>query len=364
MRMATVNVHTRPSEPDLPSDGRMSQRRVTISDVAELAGVSYQTVSRVINNNPHVSTQTRERVQQIIRETGYTPSHTARSLVTSRTATIGLVVPDISNPFFSAVAWGADQVASQTGYSILLCNTGEEAAREQDVLRLLHERDVDGVIVCGSRQEDESLQDALASFRAAVLVNRRLEEDAIPAVLVDDFLGGTLIVQHLLEAGHRAIGFVAGPAASFSGRQRLRGYQTALAEAGLASETGWIRNCLPTTAGGQETASVLLAEYPNLTALYCYNDLVALGALQACASSGRQVPVDVAVTGFDDIMLAGVVSPALTTCRVPCVDIGSEAVAMLVDCIDDKLDGCTELVIQPELVIRESTAVNVPASFR
>lgn len=342
----------------------MSQRRVTISDVAELAGVSYQTVSRVINNNPHVSVQTRERVERIIRETGYTPSHIARSLVTARTATIGLVVPDISNPFFSAVAWGADQVASQADYSILLCNTGEEAARELDVLQLLHERGVDGVIVCGSRQDDEALLDALAHFRAAVLVNRRLESEAMPAVLVDDFLGGSLITRHLLEAGHRAIGFVAGPATSFSGRQRLMGYQAALAEAGLAPEPGWIRNCLPTTAGGQETARGLLIDYPHLSALFCYNDLVALGALQACAAGGYQVPLDVAVTGFDDIMLAGVVSPALTTCRVPCVDIGSEAVTMLVDCIDDKSGGCREIVIQPELVIRASTAVNEPAGYR
>jgi LacI family transcriptional regulator len=342
----------------------MSQRRVTISDVAELAGVSYQTVSRVINNSPNVSVTTRQRVEKIINETGYRPSHIARSLVTTRTATIGLVVPDISNPFFSAVARGADQVASENGYSILLCNTGEDAARETDVLSLLHERYVDGVIVCGARQDDAQLQKSLSQFDATVLVNRRLAGAMTPAVLVDDALGGAMITQHLLQLGHRAIGFVAGPAASYSSQQRLKGYQAALSAASIEPQPRWVRHCLPTSTAGEEAAQWLLTSCPELSALFCYNDLVALGALRACATAGHQVPADVAITGFDDIMLAGVVSPALTTCHVPRAELGSRAVAMLLDCIEDKVDTCDEIVIKPELVIRASTAVSEPAEYR
>lgn len=342
----------------------MSKKRVTISDVADLAGVSYQTVSRVINNNPNVSSETRLRVQKIIDDTGYKPSHIARSLVRAWTATIGLVVPDISNPFFSAVAWGADQVASENGYSILLCNTGEDAAREMDVLSLLQERYVDGVIICGSRQDDAQLREALAPFSAAVLVNRRLAGAEIPAVLVDDALGGAMITQHLLQLGHRAIGFVAGPAASYSGQQRLIGYHAALREAGIAARPSWVRQCLPTTQAGEEAAQWLLTSFPELSALFCYNDLVALGALRACAVAGQQVPKDVAVTGFDDIMLAGVISPSLTTCRVPQAEIGSRAVAMLLDCIEDKVETCDEIVIKPELVVRASTTVGEYAGYR
>ena len=341
----------------------MSKRRVTILDVAYLAGVSYQTVSRVINNNPNVSTATRQLVQEIITETGYRPSHIARSLVTARTATIGLVVPDISNPFFSAIARGAEQMTSEHGYSILLCNTGEDASREIEVLNLLHERYVDGVIVCGSRQKDAPLKKALSQFRAAVLVNRRLKGGSIPTVLVDDALGGAMITQHLLQLGHKAIGFVAGPKTSYSGRQRLRGYKQAHAGADIEPRPGWVQHCLPTTAAGDEATNLLLNANPELSALFCYNDLVALGALRQCATLGHHVPTDIAVTGFDDIMLAGVVSPALTTCHVPSVEIGSRAATMLLDCIDDEIDRCDEIVIKPELVIRDSTVVNEFANY-
>ena len=335
----------------------MNQRRVTISDVAELAGVSYQTVSRVINNNPNVSAATRQRVQEIVTETGYRPSHIARSLVTSRTATIGLIVPDISNPFFSTVARGADRVASENGYTILLCNTGEDASREVDLLNLLQERYVDGVIICGSRLEDTPLKKALSQFQAKVLLNRRLSDGTIPAVLVDDVLGGYMVTQHLLQIGHKAIGFVAGPTTSYSGNQRLKGYKKALASAHIEPQPGWVQHGMPTTSAGEEITDLMLNANPELSALFCFNDLVALGALRQCAALGHRVPTDIAVIGFDDILLAEVVSPALTTCHVPCAEMGSRAVMMLLDCIDDKIEGCDEIVIKPELVIRNSTVM-------
>ena len=342
----------------------MSKKRVTISDVAELAGVSYQTVSRVINNNPNVSSKTRHRVKEIIADTGYKPSHIARSLARSRTATIGLVVPDISNPFFSSLARGADQIASEKEYSILLANTGEDAAREQALLNLLDERYVDGVIVCGSRLDDGSLFEALSQFDAAVLVNRRLDTGSIPAVNVDDVLGGTLITEHLLQMGHRAIGFVAGPPASYSGKQRLIGYQEALKAVGIEPQRHWIIHCLPTTSAGEVATSQLLKNSPELTALFCYNDLVALGALRYCTSVGRMVPSEISITGFDDIMLANVVSPALTTCHIPQIKLGNLAVTMLLDYINNEAEKCSEITVRPELVVRDSTAMNASKKFR
>ncbi len=333
----------------------MSRRRVTIDDVAKLAGVSYQTVSRVINNKPYVSTTTRQRVQEIIAETGYRPSPIARSLVTSRTATIGLVVPDISNPFFSAIARGVEEVAYAEGYSVLLCNTGEDASRELEVLHTLDERYVEGVIVCGLRQEDAPLQKALAQFRAAVLVNRRFADEAIPAIVVDDVLGSSVATQHLLQIGHTAIGYLAGPTASYSGAKRLQGYEQALAEAGIERQAGWVQHCLPTVAGGETAAHSLLANHPEITALFCYNDLVAVGALRHCALKGRRVPEDIAIVGYDDIMMASEVSPPLTTCHVPCVEMGSQAVSMLLNCINDEANSCEEIVMIPELIVRAST---------
>ena len=335
----------------------MSRRRVTIDDVAKLAGVSYQTVSRVINNQPHVSPATKQRIQEIIAETGYRPSPIARSLVTARTATIGLVVPDISNPYFSAIARGVEQVAYANNYNVLLCNTGEDASRELEVLHTLDERYVDGVIGCGLREEETLLQKALAPFPAAVLVNRRFADKATPAILVDDVLGGFIATQHLLQMGHTAVGFIAGPTSSYSGVRRLQGYKQALFEAGIEPQVSWAQHCAPTVAGGETTAGSLLANHPEITALFCYNDLVAVGALRYCATVGQRVPEDIAIVGYDDIMLATLVSPPLTTCHVPRVEMGSQAVAMLLNCLNDETESCNEIVVTPELVVRASTTL-------
>jgi LacI family transcriptional regulator len=333
----------------------MSRRCVTINEVAKLAGVSHQTVSRVINNKPHVSPATKQRVQEIITETGYRPNIIARSLATARTATIGLVVPDISNPYFSAIARGVEQVAYTHGYSVLLCNTGEDASRELEVLHTLDEKYVDGVIVCGLRQDDAPIQQALAHFQAAVIVNRRLENEMASAILVDDILGGYLATQHLLQLGHTKVGFIAGPTTSYSGVKRLQGYEQALTEAGIERRDDWVRYCTPTVTGGEAAVHSLLATHPEVSALFCYNDLIAVGALRACAAAGRRIPEDLAVVGFDDIMLATLVSPPLTSCHVPCVEMGSQAISTLLNCIKNESGEYNEIVITPELVIRAST---------
>ncbi|MCB9445199.1 MAG: LacI family DNA-binding transcriptional regulator [Ardenticatenaceae bacterium] len=328
---------------------------MTINDVARLAGVSYQTVSRVINNKPNVSNSTRKRIQKIITETGYRPSPIARSLATARTATIGLVVPDISNPYFSALARGVEQVAYAHNYSVLLCNTGEDASRELDVLRTLDEMYVDGVIVCGLRQADAPLQQALDCFRAFVMINRRFANKVTPAINVDDVLGGYLATTHLLDLGHTAIGYIAGPTTSFSGVRRLKGYEKALAEAGIHRKPGWVQYCTPTVAGGETAVRLLNTNHPEISALFCYNDLVAIGAMRDCLAQGRRIPEDMAIVGYDDIMLATLVSPPLTTCHVPREEMGSQAVTMLLSCINDEANMCNEIIITPELVIRAST---------
>ena len=155
--------------------------------------------------------------------------------------------------------------------------------------------------------------------------------------------------------GHTAIGFVAGPITSYSGIQRLQGYEQAFAEAGIESQDDWVQHCLPTVEDGEKAAHLLLNSCPELSALLCYNDLVALGALRYCAASGRSVPENIAIAGFDDIMLASVVSPALTTCRAPREELGTLAASMLLDCINDEAEKCDEIVVKPELVIRASS---------
>lgn len=328
--------------------------RVTMADVAREAGVSLMTVSRVVNNKGEVSPATRRRVQGVIQRLGYRPSDIARSLATKRTGTIGLIVPDNANPFFSEVARAAEQVAYATNYSIFLANTDEDPQRELDVLQSFDEKRVDGVLLCSSRLDDEDLRAALERHSAIVLVNRRLNGTPVSVVLIDDEVGGRIATEHLLHAGHRTIGFLAGPPTSYSGQQRHAGYRRALEDAGLPYNAALVRNCAPEVCGGQEAARALLTAHSEVTALFCYNDLVAVGVLQTCEELGIRVPETLAIVGFDDIPLAGLVMPALTTCRVPRDELGSRAMQSLLDQINGYRVESVEIIVRPQLVVRAS----------
>lgn len=329
-------------------------RRVTMADVAKEAGVSLMTVSRIVNNKGDISEATTLRVQEVIERLGYRPSGIARSLATNRTRTLGLVVPDNANPFFSEVARGAEHLAYQEGYNIFLCNAEEQPERERAVLKSLEEKQVDGIILVSSRLDEDDLRRIIAQSPTTVLVSRKLAMDGVGQVLIDDAYGGRVMVQHLIDSGHRAIGMLAGPAASYSGRQRVAAYLQTMKINGLAPQPGCVTNCPPRIDEGAEVATQLLTAHPELTALFCYNDLVAIGALQACANLGLSVPGDVAITGFDDILLAGLVTPSLTTCHIPRYTLGQEAVRLLLEHLKGCEDGCEEFVVRPELVIRAS----------
>jgi len=332
----------------------MPKQHVTMADVAREAGVSLMTVSRAINGKEGLSQATRDRVLAIVDRLGYRPSVIARSLVTDRTGTIGLVVIDNSNPFFSEVARGVEHEAYTQGYNVFLCNTEEDIEREQAVLRSLEEKRVDGVILCSPRSDEKVLQAALRQHAAVVLINRRLTGMHLGTVLVNDERGGRLCTEHLLSRGHRAIGFLSGPARSHSGQMRARGYRAALEAAGIAPDPAWTRPCLPVAESGREATLALLTDQPQITALFCYNDLSAVGALQACARLGRRVPDDLAIVGFDDIPLTSLVTPPLTTCHVPLHDLGKQAMRLLLKHINGCTADCDEIVIEPELIIRGS----------
>lgn len=328
--------------------------RVTIADVAREASVSPMTVSRVINNRQDVSLATRQRVLQVIDRLDYRPSGIARGLATRRTGTLGLVVPDVANPFFSDLVRGVEHVAYAQGYNVFLCNTEEDPQRELTVLESLEEKRIDGLVLCSSRLDEDQLQAALARHRSVVLVNRRLESGSVCSVIVDDETGGWLATRHLLRTGHRAIAFLAGPPNSHSGRLRTKGYHAALEEMGVSLLPDWVYPCHPGVAGGQRATHDLLAAHPEATGLFCYNDLVAVGALQACAELGRTVPDDLAIVGYDDILLSALVTPALTTCQVPRYDLGGQAVQLLLEQIEGCSQDSDEIVLQPELVVRAS----------
>ena len=312
------------------------------------------TVSRVVNGKAEVGQATRQRVQGVIERLGYRPSGIARGLATKRTGTIGLVVPDVANPFFAEVAQGAEHLAYAEGFNVFLCNTQEDADLEAAVLRSLEEKRVDGVVLCSSRLDEASLREAVSGFSSVVMVNRRLVWERVHSVLLDDETGGRLATAHLLNSGHQAVGLLAGPGVSHSGVERAAGYRAALADSGIPYVPDYVRPCPPKVDGGYDAAMALLSTCPELSAVFCYNDLVAVGVLRACADLGRRVPADVAVVGYDDIPLAALVSPPLTTCRVPRYQLGAEAVRSLLGKIREGEEGPGEIVLGPRLVVRAS----------
>lgn len=342
----------------------MSSKRINISDVAREAGVSPQTVSRALNNKGEISGDTRARVLETVRRLGYRPNTLARGLVTHRTYTLGLVVPDIANPFFSEVARGAEDAAHEAGYSLLFCNAVESPEREMDALRTLEAQRVDGILLCSSRLSDEDLAGLLSRLPPVVLANREPAVAGMQCVRVDDEFGARAATQHLLGSGRRCIGLLAGPAASRSGRSRTRGYNAVLAEAGLPIDPDLEVHGAPYLDDGCERATRLLHEHPEIDALLCYNDLVAVGALQACAALGKRVPEDIAVIGFDDIPLAALVAPPLTTLRSDRRALGRAIVQLMLQAIEGCPNGCDDVLIKPELIVRASAPAAVPAPGR
>jgi LacI family transcriptional regulator len=331
------------------------KRRITIEDVARAAGVSRQTVSRAINNKSEISPLTLKRVMEAVEELDYRPSAVARGLATQRTHTIGLVVPDITNPFFPELARGVQDVARSQDYNVFLCNTDESPEEELQVLGSLAAQPVDGIILFGSRTGDDDLAAFADGYRPLVMLNRVLDYPGVSLILVDNFRGAELAVDHLAQGGHRAIGMLAGPVTSPSSRQRVEGFCRAMATHHLPVAEGWILPGPPTIEGGFEAARNLLARHPEVTALFAYNDLSALGAIQACRDVGRCVPERCAIIGFDDIRLARMVSPSLTSVRVDKYYLGQQAMTRLLAMLDEPDATFPPICVDVELMVREST---------
>ena len=332
--------------------------KATIADVARAANVSSMTVSRVVNNKGATSPATRRRVEAAIAAVGYRPNRLARALIQRKTQTLGLVVPDIANPFFADIVRGAEDEAWERGYTLLLGSTVEQAERERRFLAGLEERHVDGLLLCSSRLPDAQLADFIAAQPATLLVNRVLPGSGALTLQTDDADGARQAVTHLLSRGYRRIGLLAGPEGSQSGRLRLQGYRETLEGAGLEVKSSYIRSCTPDERGGYEVGLALLHAAPELEALFCYNDLVALGVLQACRELGRAVPNDLALVGCDDIRLASLVHPALTTLRIDRVKLGRLAVQKVLgrlERVSDVSENPPEITtLKPELVVRSS----------
>jgi LacI family transcriptional regulator len=313
------------------------------------------TISRVLNDKGEISSATRQRVLEVVHDLNYRPSRVARSLVTSQTFTIGLIVPDITNPFFAVIVRGAEDIAWEHNYNILLCNTVEKQERESAALQLLEETQVDGVILCSPRLLDGQLFPLLKEYSSVVVFNRPVPDELADVVRIDDLDGGAQAANHLLEIGRRTIACLTGPAHSFSGQARIQGMILAAEAAAYNLRPELRMACMPTWEGGYNATHTLIETYPDIDSLICYNDLVAVGALQACVDLGKRVPEDIAIVGFDDILLARTTRPALTTLRVPTYEVGGKLMRLLLERVQGRPEP-KEIVIKPELIIRASTA--------
>lgn len=328
----------------------------TMKQVAERAGVSISTVSHVINNTRVVSDDVRRRVLGIIDEMRYIPSAVARSLKNDKTHTIGVLVPNSSNPYFAELIRWIEDAAFELGYNIILCNAHGGAQKQTAYLRLLMEKRIDGLVLVASGADDE--QDLLVRHEAVPIVQL---ERALPGLDADLILagqeeGGHAATRHLIELGHRDIACVAGPADLPRTRERVGGFLHAMTEAGLTVPPGRIVHEEFTSAGGHAAFTRLLADPRPPTAVFVTSDLMALGGLCAAGVAGVRVPAQLSVVGYDDIAGAGYALPPLTTVAPPKRAMASLAIARLIERIRSGCVPLRSMALPSTLVVRASTA--------
>jgi DNA-binding LacI/PurR family transcriptional regulator len=345
----------------------------SIKEVARRAGVSIGTVSNVLNRPDTVAPATRQRVLDAISALGYVRNDSARQLRAGRSRTIALVVLDVANPFFTDVARGAEAAAERSGAMVIVCNSGEDVARERRHLDQLEEQRVLGVLITPVDDGPESrVEQLIDRGMPVVLVDRGSGHPSRCSVAVDDVLGGRLAGAHLLERGHRRIGYIGGPLSIRQVADRHAGIAAALSEArstGPAADRAELRVVeMPSlsVAAGRQAASALASADPadRVTAVFCANDLLALGALQELTRRGLRVPDDIAIVGYDDIEFAAAAAVPLSSVRQPRDQLGRTAAQLLLEELGDPHHEHRHVVFKPELVVRASTAsaVREPAA--
>ena len=335
-------------------------KQVTINDVAKAAGVSRQTVSRAMNDKGEISEETKERVLTAVRELGYRPNRMAQSMVTRRTGTVGLVFSDILNPFFPEVARGVQDVAREQEYNVFLCNTDDDPKVETQILQSLVAQGVDGIIILGSCLGAKALLEFADTYHPIIMTNRFVNHININQLIVDNVRGGALAAEHFVQQGHQHVGIITNENVSYSRVRRIQGFCNTLLQYEVACDDSVIESGAPTLAGGYAAAKRLLTRQPQLTALFAYNDLMALGAMRACRDMNLNIPEQVSIIGFDDIHLTSIVSPSLSSIRVDKYMIGVKAMTRLLEMLarPDAEFPWQEMPV--ELVLRESTCLVNP----
>lgn len=333
--------------------------RVKIKDIAQKTGLSITTVSLVLNGKADkISEKTKELIFQTVKELNYHPNQIAVGLVKKRTNTLGLIIPDISNMFFSEIAKGVEDEGRKDNYNVILCNTNDKHDIELEYINILAAKGVDGVILDMSAEDSEekareSLDTLLDYGIPTVIVDRFTDDKSVASISIDNRQGAFLAAQHLIDLGHKRIGCVTGPANEKTCIDRYKGYCEALEKNGISVDKSFTYEGDYHLQSGYDSVKTMLSK--KVTAIFAFNDMMAYGVARALRENGIKLPDEMSIAGFDDIFLSEIFDIPLTTVRQPTFEIGKEAARMLIEKIKHEKEISKHIVLEPELKVRKST---------
>lgn len=304
---------------------------ITIKDVAKHAGVSVATISRVLNNKGYVGAATRKKVEESIKELDYRPNEVARSLFKKQSKTIGLIVPDIMNPYFPELARAVEDIAVQLGYNVILCNSDENAEKELRYLEVLQQKYIDGIIVASNTLDAQTIFDLKIPV---VSLDREISKD-IPTIVVDNIKGAKKATLYLQKKGYQKIAHISGPHNIINANERTAGYREVVSNKPWFKES-YISNGHYKMEAATDATLKLLALHPEIDGIFAANDTMAIGVMKAVHQLGLKIPEDIAVIGFDGIALSKAVTPELTTIEQPMYELGETAARMLIGLVEGK----------------------------
>lgn len=328
---------------------------VNIFDIAKESGVSIATVSKVVNNTGKISQKTRKKVLSIIEKHNYTPNHLATALTGKISYTLGLIIPNLGNPFFGEISKSVEDRARELGFSVIMCSTDYDPKREELSFNLLQKKRVDGVIILSGFQDyDLIAKKVIKPNMPIALIARDIPTVSVNSISIDDYVGGILAAQHLLELGHRQIGLIVEDINC--ARERVRGFKHIIGQQGLHLDDRYIVTTEATVEKGRHAVVALLSLPDAPTAVFATNDLLAIGAIQGARERDLMVPDDLSVIGFDNTILATITDPPLTTIAQPMEQMGRQIVDLLLKEINGESSHKQRVILLPDLVVRKSTS--------
>lgn len=326
----------------------------TIYDVAEKAGVAISTVSKVLNNTGSLADKTRKKVKETMEELNYQPSVVAS--VKKRIQTIGLLIPNIANPFMAEVARSIENHAKRHGYSLMICSTDNDLKTEVEYISILKQKYTDGIIVATGLKKEKAIKELIKTDLPIALLSREVPSLAADTVLVDDYLGGYEATRHLIDLGHEKIAMITEDTFFSTLRARVRGYKKALEEAGLNYDESLVLTNNISVEEGKKAMLILLKKSSPPTAVFASTESLAIGAVQGARELMVKVPDELSIVGFDDTVLSTICEPPLTTIAQPIDEMGKKVVELLIEEIEKKKESKQRVVLSPKLIVRNSTA--------